>query len=222
MVESERLDFWDRVRAWQDVGWTIALHGYQHVYETRQAGLMGINAYSEFAGLPYHVQRGKIEKALAVFKVHGVRADAWVAPANAFDATTVKVLLELGINVISDGFYCRPVMRLGALWVPMQMWRFRFMPFGLWTISCHINHFSKADILRFELNIERFASKIVSMDRVICDRSIKSANLQDDIIFFPWLVALRIKLLLDGENKFIMLKHLFKPAINNKTDINEK
>ena len=25
-------DFWGHVRRWQDLGWTIALHGYQHLY----------------------------------------------------------------------------------------------------------------------------------------------------------------------------------------------
>ena len=30
-----RADFWERVRGWQARGWTIALHGYQHLYVTR-------------------------------------------------------------------------------------------------------------------------------------------------------------------------------------------
>jgi predicted deacetylase len=33
-VGEENKNFWDDVRAWQERGWTIGLHGYQHVYAT--------------------------------------------------------------------------------------------------------------------------------------------------------------------------------------------
>jgi len=100
MIEPARLDFWDCVCAWQAGGWSIALHGFEQLYNA-----VLWPAYSEFAGLPYDAQRAKLDQALAVFARHGVRADAWVAPAHTFDASTVKALLELGIDVISDGFY---------------------------------------------------------------------------------------------------------------------
>ncbi|MEM5789386.1 MAG: DUF2334 domain-containing protein, partial [Syntrophobacteraceae bacterium] len=32
--------FWDRVRDWQSRGWTIALHGYRHVYVNQNRGLL--------------------------------------------------------------------------------------------------------------------------------------------------------------------------------------
>jgi predicted deacetylase len=193
MIEPARLDFWDRVCAWQAGGWSIALHGFEHLYETRCSGLLGINSYSEFAGLPYDAQRAKLDQALAVFARHGVRADAWVAPAHTFDASTVKALLELGIDVISDGFYSRPVKRLGALWIPQQMWRFRPMPFGLWTICYHHNRFGEEGIRRFQLDITRFASAIVSMDQVIRDYSIKESNFLDATLALTWLATLRFK-----------------------------
>ena len=31
MVDNSRADFWARVRGWQTKGWTIALHGFQHL-----------------------------------------------------------------------------------------------------------------------------------------------------------------------------------------------
>ncbi|MGH9593805.1 MAG: DUF2334 domain-containing protein, partial [Bryobacteraceae bacterium] len=42
--------FWDRVRRWQSWGWTIGLHGYQHLYTSSAAGIVGIKDASEFAG----------------------------------------------------------------------------------------------------------------------------------------------------------------------------
>jgi peptidoglycan/xylan/chitin deacetylase (PgdA/CDA1 family) len=157
VVAAPRADFWDKVRAWQAEGWCIALHGYQHRYETREGGLMGINEYSEFAGLPEDVQREKLARALAIFAEQGVRADAWVAPAHSFDAVTVSLLLELGVETISDGFYYRPVRHLGAIWIPQQFWHFRPMPGGLWTVCLHCNGYGEAEIAGLDCELWREA-----------------------------------------------------------------
>lgn len=41
------------LRRWQDKGWHIALHGYDHVYISENSGLEPFNNKSEFAGLSY-------------------------------------------------------------------------------------------------------------------------------------------------------------------------
>lgn len=193
MVDPACENFWERVRAWQAAGWTIALHGYQHRYETRHSGLLGVNGFSEFAGLSYAEQRAKLVQAVAVFTTQGVRVDGWVAPAHAFDATTVKVMLELGIHVISDGFYSRPIKRLGALWIPQQMWRFRDMPFGVWTVCYHHNHLSESAIGQFEVDVARFAPAITSVDEVVRSYPIKKLGFLDAALALAWLTALRFK-----------------------------
>lgn len=193
MVDPACEIFWERVRAWQAAGWTIALHGYQHRYETTHSGLLGVNSFSEFAGLSYVEQRAKLVQAVAVFSTHGVRVDGWVAPAHAFDATTVKILLELGINVISDGFASRPVKRLGAVWIPQQMWRFRAMPFGVWTVCYHHNHLSDSAIGQFEMDVARFAHVITSVDQVVRGYPIKPVGFLDATMSLAWLTALRLK-----------------------------
>src|SRR5579871_6358303 len=67
-IVPPRSDFWDHVRRWQSLGWTIGLHGYQHAYVTRSAGLLGIHRASEFAGLPLEEQAHKIKRALEIFR----------------------------------------------------------------------------------------------------------------------------------------------------------
>jgi predicted deacetylase len=189
----QREDFWERVRAWQAAGWFIAIHGYQHLYSTPESGLMRINNRSEFAGLSYEEQRSKLEKGLAIFAQHNVCADAWIAPAHAFDTNTVKALLDLNINIISDGYYWRPVKRLDALWVPQQLWRFRKMPFGLWTVCLHHNGYSEKDLKKLELNIEEFASSITSFDQAIRDYSASEINVLDKAMEKYWQYVLRFK-----------------------------
>src|SRR6516225_5116488 len=118
--------FWDRVRAWQARGWSIGLHGYQHLYATRNAGLMGIKPRSEFSGLALAEQRLKLRRAVDVFESQSVTPKVWVAPGHSFDETTLRVLRDLGIGCVSDGFSLYPHLdSYGMVWVPQQLWRLR-------------------------------------------------------------------------------------------------
>ena len=53
--------FWDEtVPRWIQKGWTLALHGWNHVCITDQGGLNPAQKRSEFAGVPLEVQKQKI------------------------------------------------------------------------------------------------------------------------------------------------------------------
>jgi predicted deacetylase len=163
-----RADFWERVRRWQAKGWTIAMHGYQHRYVTREAGIIGLNRRSEFAGLPRHEQERKLSAGLAIFRKQGVRVDAWVAPAHSFDRTTVDLLVGLGITVISDGFWHLPFTEDGRVtWVPQQIWHFIPRPAGVWTVCSHPNAWSAADLDHYMADLERYSDRIASLSQVL-------------------------------------------------------
>jgi predicted deacetylase len=139
--------FWERVRGWQAHGWTIAMHGYQHRYVTIDAGLVGLNRYSEFAGLPREEQLGKLRHGLGILEREGVIPSVWVAPAHSFDRVTVELLVGLGIRVVSDGLFVLPHRdRLGALWIPQQLWTWYWMPAGVWTICVHPNTLGASEL----------------------------------------------------------------------------
>src|SRR5437016_5571738 len=107
-VDPPAGDFWDRVRAWQDRGWTIALHGFQHRYVTRNAGMVAVRKKSEFAGLQADVQREKLRRGVEIFERERITSRVWVAPGNSFDAATVALLPEFDIRVISAGYFRHP------------------------------------------------------------------------------------------------------------------
>src|ERR1041385_2624004 len=67
--------FWDRVREWQARGWTIGLHGYQHACTTANAGVVGLNKRSEFAGLSYAQQLSKLKAGMEIFFRENVKAE---------------------------------------------------------------------------------------------------------------------------------------------------
>lgn len=192
-VDAPRTDFWTRVRRWQAAGWTIALHGHQHLYATREAGLVGINRFSEFAGLAEDRQREKLQLALAVFEREGVRVDAWVAPAHSFDAVTLRLLVQAGVRVVSDGFYTRPVQHMGAVWVPQQLWRFRPMWRGLWTVCFHHNAFDRAAVERFAADIANYAVHIVDLPAAIASHAVVQRGAADAAFASAWMAALRLK-----------------------------
>lgn len=168
MVSPPRGDFWDRARDWQKKGWQIALHGHQHRYVTAEAGIMRINRRSEFAGLPYQEQRRKLEQGLQIFAREGIAGDTWIAPAHSFDATTVAILRELGVRFISDGFSCFPYKdALGMVWVPQQLWGFRKVPVGIWTVCLHHNGFSDRDLLRLRDGLQQFRHAMTTFAEVV-------------------------------------------------------
>lgn len=161
-------DFWDRVRRWQGMGYTIALHGYQHVYVNRERGMTRLTPNSEFAGLPYEEQKAKLEKALAIFGEQGIRVDAFVAPSHSFDRTTLTVLTELGVKVISDGLWPWPhAGEDGMFWVPQQLWDFRPRSSGIWTVCNHHNAWTEQQVEAFGKNLAIHAGRMTDLARVI-------------------------------------------------------
>ncbi len=166
-VAPAREDFWSRVREWQQRGWTIGWHGFTHVYESADPGLVGLNRRSEFAGVSREAQQRKLQSAFAIFTRHGVRPDLWIAPAHSFDRQTLELLLEFGVSTVSDGFFVRPVVQSGVLWIPQQLWRFRTLPLGVWTVCYHINSWSESQLHRFESDLTRYADRLIATADVL-------------------------------------------------------
>jgi predicted deacetylase len=130
--------FWDRVHRWVCKDWLVALHGSTHEYTTDKKGLVPLNNYSEFAGVPISIQREKIRKGYNILLENGIKSKIWVAPAHTFDKNTLKVLRdETDIRVISDGLAMYPYNQYGFFWIPQQMWGFKKKEKGVWTICLH-------------------------------------------------------------------------------------
>jgi predicted deacetylase len=169
MADAPRADFWDRVRQWQSWGWTIALHGYQHIYVNRNPGLVGIKANSEFAGLPRPEQERKLRAGMAIFQKEGIGTETWVAPSHSFDETTLDLLKLIGIRIISDGF--TPVHfldRRGMVWIPCQQWdRIRPVRAGVRTLCIHHNPWSGESVDWFSRSIQAHRPRIVGVDELL-------------------------------------------------------
>lgn len=186
--------FWDRVRRWQSQGWTIGLHGYQHRYVTQERGIIGINNFSEFAGVPREDQERKLRTAVEIFQRERVRPDLWIAPGHSFDTTTLAILKKLGIRVISDGLFFYPgVDSQGMMWIPQQLCHFRLLPFGVWTICFHCNGWTEKRILKFRQDVDSFREQISSCEEVIATYKDRPRGWIDSLAARGMLASMRIK-----------------------------
>jgi len=167
-VTPSRGDFWERVRQWQERGWTIALHGYDHRYITREAGLVATRKKSEFAGLPQSAQEEKLRRGVRIFRDEGITPRVWVAPGNSFDQVTVSLLPKVGIEIICDGHFRFPFeWPRGMIWVPQQLFNFRPAPAGVWTVCFHSNSWTGEMMQSFREDVAEYGSGIASLDDVL-------------------------------------------------------
>jgi predicted deacetylase len=174
--------FWDEVRNWQSRGWTIGLHGYRHLYDSDDSGLIGKNRYSEFAGVCREEQTNRIIRALAIFHQEGVWPDLWVAPAHSFDQTTLALLRDHDVGVVSDGLFLYPGLdRQGTFWIPQQLSDFKSASFGIWTICLHPNWWTSAHLTGFKKDVEHYRDRIVSCHDVLRQYATRHLDWQDAI-----------------------------------------
>jgi GalNAc-alpha-(1->4)-GalNAc-alpha-(1->3)-diNAcBac-PP-undecaprenol alpha-1,4-N-acetyl-D-galactosaminyltransferase len=167
-VDEPHPHFWEEVRKWQSWGWTIGLHGYQHAYVTTNAGCMGINRYSEFAGLPASEQREKLRRGIAIFRKEGVTPDLWIAPAHSFDTHTLEALQAEGLDVVSDGFFPAPGRDgRGIFWAPQQMWWFANRRRGVWTVCLHHNKWTQPRLEQFRDEVKRRRERLTSVQEML-------------------------------------------------------
>jgi len=167
IVDEYDSTFWKKVKNWQKKGYYIALHGYEHLYVTQNSGLIPFNKQSEFAGLSFEEQSKKIKEGWEIFKKHDIKTNIWVAPSHTFDKNTLKALKqETSISIISDGIGLNPFIKNGFKWIPQQLWRFKNMPFGVWTICLHPNTMSDMDIKQMGNFIKENKNKFVLVDEI--------------------------------------------------------
>jgi predicted deacetylase len=183
-------DFWQYIFQQHELGWEIALHGYQHLFVTDHSGLLGINQRSEFAGLPYVEQYQKVRQALNVFSKYDLRTETFMAPAHSYDKTTLEVIKELGFSSVTDGFGLYPYWADGIFYVPQLFARPREMPFGVFTFCIHPNSINNSLLVGIGNFLRRNSENIISFQS--CRRFGVRAWTQKPLV--PFLrMALKIK-----------------------------
>jgi predicted deacetylase len=167
VLHPYRADFWDEIREVQSRGWEIAMHGYQHVYDSFGTDLLGVRARSEFAGHDLDTQIEKLKEAKAIFDREKVKVDVFFAPSHTFDENTIHALKVIGITSISDGYCLFPFNAHGILFVPQLVGRPAAFPFGVYTSCHHLNHLSETDFSKLEKFVRRNHARILTYSQAM-------------------------------------------------------
>lgn len=180
--------FWEKVRAWQGKGWTVAMHGYQHrMHPTRSKLVLPFYERSEFAGLSYELQAEKIRKSWSCFAEKGIAPTAWIAPAHCFDRLTLAAIRnETPIKIVSDGIARDQYYEDGFFWLPQQLWNLTEKSSGLWTVCLHPNTITEDQFAAFRTALEEhYISRITSVDKLVLHKRSKSlADRAYDVYFW--------------------------------------
>lgn len=155
--------FWEEIEMLQECGWKVAQHGTYHQYTTGDSGILGINPFSEFAGLPYEEQRNILQTGKSILESNNVYTDIFMAPGHTFDKNTLKALKDCGFKTVTDGLYKRPYKYRGLLFLPCRLQGYRVTK-GVETICLHTNHMSEKDFRQLEDFCRKNAAEIVSFE----------------------------------------------------------
>lgn len=158
MMDDYPIDsnFWSKVNNWISKDWSIAMHGYNHVYSTECGGINPINKRSEFAGEPLEVQKEKIRKGISIMREHDINPNIFFAPSHTFDKNTLLALkAESDINIISDTIANDVYYQDDFQFVPQQSGRVRKLPFKVVTFCYHPNMMQENDFLILECFLEK-------------------------------------------------------------------
>ena len=169
--------FWDRVVDWENKGWEITMHGFNHLYTQKSNNKKDIFNYggnSEFYGLKYSEQLSKIQSGLSEFSKRNIKVRSFFAPNHIYDENTLKALKDSGITIIIDGYGLFPYLKNQILFVPQLFYKEIILPFGIQSTQLHINYWNKKNFEDFENLIDKINKQIINLDYII---AISSPNI---------------------------------------------
>lgn len=174
MMEKYEKDphFWKKIKGWENKGWIIALHGYDHVYCTNNPGINPRHHRSEFAGLSLVEQEEKIEKGIAVFDKNKINPKVFFAPSHTFDTNTIEALKSKSeIRIISDTISNKSYRKYGITFVPQQSGKVRKLPFDTVTFCYHPNLMEDPEFNELERFLSDYSESFVGFFDAVIDRN---------------------------------------------------
>ncbi len=188
--------FWGKVHIWQNKGWAIALHGYNHCY-TSDKGLKGLNPLwrrSEFAGLSLEEQRKKIKGGVSIMRHNGINPTYFFAPSHTFDNNTLTALkTESDIRIISDTVANKPYKYKGFVFLPQVGGHCSEIELsGYWTFCLHPNTMSEDAFQKTEKFIENHKDAFISFDQLDLS-NVKGKNLVSKLMSGVYFTYRRIR-----------------------------
>lgn len=171
--------FWIKAKLWQQKGYAIALHGYDHCYISDK-GMEGLNplwSRSEFAGVSLEVQKQKIRDGFKILSSNGVKPKYFFAPSHTFDENTLKALKECtDIRIISDTIATKPYKRGDFVFLPQLGGHCTEIKInGIWTFCLHPSAMTDANFDATESFLKNHKHEFIGFDELDLSK-LKSKN----------------------------------------------
>lgn len=150
-------------KKWINSGHDLAIHGYDHVYNSKGVNYIKNKNKSEFAGKDYLVQKSIISKSINYFREFGIEPNFFVAPGHSFDEVTIKVISEnFNKLIISDGLTLSPFIYKNVRFIPQQINRLIRIPLGTITYCLHPNNMNDSEFLKLDRFLKANQSFFIS------------------------------------------------------------
>lgn len=162
-----RSDFWDIIRNWQSLGWTIAQHGFRHQYITQGKDWLGLQRKSEFLGLPESEQLRMLVAGKQIMEREAVWQGIFMAPSHSFDDATLLALSFSGFRAVTDGWGVYPFAVNGLTFVPQLFPTFRNFGFGVYTVCLHVGTMSDTRIAEVAAEIRRVGASCITFEEAL-------------------------------------------------------
>ena len=162
-------NFWQIVKRWQSKGWTIAMHGYSHVYdnETYKKDFFGYGGKSEFFGHSLEEQKKRLKKGIEIFKENDIDIKIFFAPNHTYDENTFIALKQFGIKEVIDGYGLLPYTYKEIQFIPQLFYKTIMLPFGIQSTQLHINYWNEKDFSKFKKFIVKNHKKILTYNDAV-------------------------------------------------------
>ena len=195
-IDALDVEFLNKAKIWQQKGYAIALHGYNHCYISNE-GLRGLNPLwerSEFAGVPYDVQKQKIRDGFEILSSHGVKPKYFFAPSHTFDENTLKALKECtDIRIISDTIATKPYKRGDFVFLPQLGGHCTEMKInGIWTFCLHPSTMMDANFEATERFMKEHKEEFVSFESLDLD-NLKGKGLLDSLLSKAYFLRRKLR-----------------------------
>ena len=189
-------DFWHKAKQWQQKGYAIALHGYNHCYISDK-GLEGLNplwARSEFAGVSFEVQQQKIRDGYEILKSYGITPKYFFAPSHTFDENTLKALKAgTDIRMISDTIATKPYRKYGFIFLPQLGGHCAEMKIkGTWTFCLHPSTMADEQFAAVEHFLKAHKEEFIGFDEIDM-QNVREKDLLSRILSWGYFIRRKLR-----------------------------
>lgn len=196
LIDEADISFWNKIKKWEQKGWAIALHGYNHCY-TSNLGKKGLNPMwdrSEFAGLPLSVQSKKVRDGVAIMRGHEINPRFFFAPSHTFDENTINALRdESDIRVISDTIATKPYRYKDFFFIPQISGQCRKIRLpGLFTFCLHPNTMDNTAFIKIESFLIKYSEFFTAFDSINLD-NVGKKTIIDRLLYMGYFAMRKVR-----------------------------